>query len=486
MKIGVVALAVVSADSALGVFRVPDIAIERAFGGQTVHVRFESVEARLIELRVNGMSVGTRAVNGTLVSSTSFLVEQAVLNEGSNLVEALIFDKDGKLLSREVSNVEVEAPTDSPVVIMAPKAGQTVMGLLEIRVDVNRDVRPKMVTFIVNGETRSMTNIAPYTYVVDTEMLPNGWHEVQVLVIDDYSLSHRSRKVRVFVNNPGGRTERVMPIVRPVPPVPPVVPVVTSPTVPMSTMSGTYSALTAKSSGTKPMKVASPAPTVTGARSLTPTGKRVVAPKVAPTVVSKPVATPVSNPTVKPVATPVVKPVAAPTVRPVAVPVAKPTLKPALKPLPAPVAKPVVAKIPPVQQTAAAVQTVRVTQGVRLNLTTPLKLTYNSRPVNFDVQPRVTNGIALSPFRHLYEAAGGKVKWEHDSKSVLANGAATEAKIHIGSARAFLNGQSTTLEYAAFIDRGRTIVPLSFISDVLKVNVDVDPKTGHVLITAKK
>jgi len=267
------------------------------------------------------------------------------------------------------------------------------------------------------------------------------------------------------VNNPGGRTERVMPTV------PPVVPVVAAPTVPMTTIAGTYSALTAMPSGTAPMKVASPAPTVTGARSLTPTGKRVVTP---------------AKPVVKPSATPVAKPAAKPVAKPVATPAPEAVAKPVIKALPAPTATPVAIKVPPVQQTAAAVQTVRVTQGVRLNLTTPLKLTYNSRTVNFDVQPRITNGIALSPFRHLYEAAGGQVKWEHDSKSVLANGAATEAKIQIGSTRAYLNGQSTTLEYAAFIDRGRTIVPLSFISDALNVNVDVDPKTGHVLITAKK
>lgn len=105
--------------------------------------------------------------------------------------------------------------------------------------------------------------------------------------------------------------------------------------------------------------------------------------------------------------------------------------------------------------------------------------------VRLDVPARVQEGIALSPFRHLYEAAGGKVKWTHEDKTVNANGAARSATVKIGSKTALLNGQKTTLEYAAFIDHGRTIVPLSFISDTLNVNVDVDPKTGHVLITKR-
>jgi hypothetical protein len=36
------------------------------------------------------------------------------------------------------------------------------------------------------------------------------------------------------------------------------------------------------------------------------------------------------------------------------------------------------------------------------------------------------------------------------------------------------------------LERGRTIVPLSFIRDSLNVEVEYDPSTGHVLITTKK
>jgi hypothetical protein len=309
---------------------------------------------------------------------------------------------------------------------------------------------------------RSMSNVAPYTYVIDTEMLPNGWHEIQVLAVDDKNVSIRSRKVRVFVNNPGGRTERVMPVAT----------VVTAPPVNLTSMSGAYSALVTKPSQAKPMTVTAPKAVTNGARNLTPTGRRVVKP------VTKPAVKPAAKPVVKPIAAPIAKPVVAPIAKPIVAPVAKP-----VRTLPA-VTKPV--QVAPIKAANSAVSTVRVTQGTRLNLNGVLKLSYNSRPLNFDVQPRVQSGIALSPFRHLYEAAGGKVMWTNTTKTVNAKGAANTATIRIGSNRAMLNGQRTTLEYAAFLDRGRTVVPLSFISDTLNVNVDVDQKTGHVLITSRK
>ena len=191
MKLGALALAIVGFGTAQAVFKVPDVAIERAITGQTVSVRFEQTAARLIELRVNGMSVGTRSVNGSLTNEAQFRIDATVLNDGANKVEALIFDADGKLLDTQTSSVNIETATDSAVEISTPKAGQTVQGYLDIKVNIKNQLRAKMVSFIVDGDMRSMTNVAPYTYVIDTEMLTNGWHEVQILVVDDnLSLIH--------------------------------------------------------------------------------------------------------------------------------------------------------------------------------------------------------------------------------------------------------------------------------------------------------
>lgn len=451
MKLGMIALALVGAGSAQAVFRVPDIVVERSLSTQTINVRFTQVAARMVELRVNGISVGTKAVNGAEVNSAAFRPDASVLNSGNNLVEALIFDGDGNLLETQKTNLDYEAQVDQSVEITAPKAGSTIQGFVDIRVSIRAGHRVKMVSFIVDGDMRSMTNVAPYRYVMDTEMLSNGWHEVQILVVDENDRSVRSRKVRVLVNNPGGRTERVL-----------------TPDVPLATMSGAYAAVMSKPSAAKPMKVQAPEAATTGAKMLTPTGKRLAS-------AAKPA------PVAKPVTKPAPKAIAKPTPKIAPLPAIAPTAKP---PVAKPVTKPVVAKPAPVAQANQAAA-IRIGYGTRLALNGPLTLTYNAKVMRMDVAARVHQGIALSPFRHLYEAAGGKVKWEHNAKTVNAKGAARSASVKIGSKTALLDGQRTTLEYAAFIERGRTVVPLSFISDTLEVNVDVDPKTGHVLITKR-
>ena len=42
------------------------------------------------------------------------------------------------------------------------------------------------------------------------------------------------------------------------------------------------------------------------------------------------------------------------------------------------------------------------------------------------------------------------------------------------------------MEATPYIDRGRTIVPLSFIRDSMDVKVTFDPATGHLLIESNK
>jgi hypothetical protein len=110
---------------------------------------------------------------------------------------------------------------------------------------------------------------------------------------------------------------------------------------------------------------------------------------------------------------------------------------------------------------------------------------YNGRFVEFDVQPRVDEGIPMTPFRHLIEKSGGMVEWLKSAKEVNASADGQKIWFKVGDANAKVNDQSFKLEMAPYIDRGRTIIPLSFMRDALKVEIDFDPSTGHVLITKK-
>jgi hypothetical protein len=83
------------------------------------------------------------------------------------------------------------------------------------------------------------------------------------------------------------------------------------------------------------------------------------------------------------------------------------------------------------------------------------------------------------------EKSGGKVKWANSDKSVNATSEGKNIWFKVGESTAKVNNAPFILELAPYIDRGRTIVPLSFMKDALDVNIQFDPATGHVLITKK-
>ena len=111
---------------------------------------------------------------------------------------------------------------------------------------------------------------------------------------------------------------------------------------------------------------------------------------------------------------------------------------------------------------------------------------FDNTQIAFDVPPRIENGMPLAPFRAIFEHSGGTVKWYGESKTVRAVNNSKEIEIHIGDKEAMVNNQKVKLAARAYIDRGRTIVPLSFVRDAMDVKVSYDAHTGHVLIESNK
>jgi hypothetical protein len=131
----------------------------------------------------------------------------------------------------------------------------------------------------------------------------------------------------------------------------------------------------------------------------------------------------------------------------------------------------------------------RVQVGSRTMHNTHIKtfdVAFDNTQIAFDVPPRIENGMPLAPFRAIFEHSGGTVKWYGASKTVRAINNSKEIEIHIGDTAATVNNQKVKLDAKAYIDRGRTIVPLSFVRDAMDVKVQYDAKTGHVLIESNK
>jgi hypothetical protein len=140
----------------------------------------------------------------------------------------------------------------------------------------------------------------------------------------------------------------------------------------------------------------------------------------------------------------------------------------------------------PIAHVNAAARMIQIDYGRRLPDMPSYAILLDSKYVNFDVAPSVRNGVPLTPFRHLLESAGGVVNWDNAAKIVDATSDGRSIWLKIGDRYAKVNRIPVELELSPYIEKGRTIVPLSFIKSTLDVNIQYDPKTGHVLITSTK
>lgn len=433
------------------------ILIERAMNSPTLTVRYSGASTAVVELRLNGVSLGTRTVSpASSAGETAFNLDLSRLVDGDNEVEVRLFDRTGKLVGSETTIITAGDGTSVPVRLTNPRMGSTVQGPVEVRLGFGREMRNVFVSFFVNNEFRSMTNYPPYTYLWDTTREPNGWHELEAWVVDDASSTMKTRRIRVFVNNPGGRTDRRVPIATPVPSTPSV----TAPTAgAAAVLRDVGPAISAATAGTVSTVAVPSIPTVAETSAV-----------VATVGASSGLKTPVAE--------------GAATAGPRLM-----TPSVTVPSVPASGSKTINVPGPTTQQLNSAVTatgTFKIAKGQRVPNIGSFAVLMNGAPVNFDVQPRVEQGVPLTPFRHLMESAGGEVTWENATKTVDARTPGRQIFVRIGDRIARINDLPVELELTPFIESGRTIVPLSFITEALDVEIEFDAATGHVLITNRK
>ena len=464
----------------------PQITIDRALNSPTLAVRYAGATATLVELRINGESVGTREVSGARNGGeTSFTIDLDALRNGDNLVEIRLFDRTGRLVGADKTNISMaKGASRGPVFVTAPKAGSSVLGPVEIAVGFGENLGKSYVSFFVDGEFKSMTNFPPFTFVWDTEKEANGWHDVEAWAIDERNETHKSGAVRVFVNNPGGRTDRVG-----VPKTPAVVPTrnvsaarglsgVESGVRAIGVVAVAKGASVARPQGLPPAVVERMVPignavraavkganavrpmalagiVATGPKSMLPTGRR-LATKISPVAT---VGAPVKISPVKSVPAKSV-----------------------------PATPPTVSTVGATQAGHAvyAASRIAIGSGTRLPNFGVFAILLDGKKVRSDVPARVEDGLALAPLRALIEKAGGKVEWFAESKTVRAGAGVHTFELKIGEANARVDGGNLVLEKAPGIADGRTLVPLSFLRDALGMDVQYDKATGNVIVSTKK
>lgn len=450
-----------------------EILIQRALNSPTLTVKYDGANASLVELRINGESFATRAVASKETKGTvEFTVTVTDLKDGDNEVEIRLYDKTGKVLSSQKQNISTDQGNKGPVYITGPKQGETVKGPVEIKIGFGKELKNAFVSFFIDGDHKDIKNTPPYNYVWDTQKESNGWHTVEAWVVDELTNTYKSKQVRVFVNNPGGRTNR--------------------------TGLGGGEAVVSK--GTSIATIEDTNVKIKGsemavAATTAPVG--VSTPKVSAVKVTEAKTLPVVKTTVNATAPAAATSKLQPTTTKVS-----PKIDDKVANLKSPVVDggipmgnlnmvPTGARVArpyglPNFAAEAATKVLSIDKGFRMEGVNTFSVLYNGRFVEFDVQPRVDEGIPMTPFRHLIEKAGGMVEWLKSAKEVNASADGLKIWFKVGDANAKVNDQAFKLEMAPYIDRGRTIVPLTFMRDALKVNIDFDPSTGHVLITKQE
>lgn len=434
----------------------------------------------------------------------SFLLDPAYLSAGKHTITLKAIEVDGTVGTARTS-VIVEAPTltNLPLAIVSPANGTAVSGKVEIGLRVNEQLGRAYISLFIDRQFKTLRNFPPYTYTWDTTTVENGWHLIEALGVDEARNTYKAVPVRVLVNNPGGQTVRETRLPEAAASSPDILltplgsalmlqpaeamPYFTTRDVMPPAVAGAGAKRTLSDAGTaapQQMAKAIAPPSMLG-------GQRDTAPMSEPRVsVQSPdaVAGSLSQPQVLPSTT-------APAGQKLVVPQ-------------------MVAMAPPAPQTVyevrkgdtltgiarrhgvspEAVATVngisnpnRVRAGDKLIIPgSTFQVVFDNTRIAFDVPPRVQDGVPLAPFRQIFEHTGGWLFWYPQSRTVRAVNAEREIELRIGHPSAQVNNQTLPMEVAPFIDRGRTIVPLSFVRDALDVKIHYDPKTGNLLIESER
>jgi hypothetical protein len=489
------------------------------------------------ELWVDGVRWVRRNLDAPRLKSTlSFDVDATTLSSGTHEVTVRVFTADGAssevklpvVAGRDEATTERAGYGAPDLAFAGITNGKRVSGTVDLTLDAKATTGSEnpYVTIYIDNQFKTLKNYPPYSYTWDTTQVPNGYHTIEATGYTDAANGSVKRRLKVYVDNPGGNTVRMGDIpdlsnarrdtegaaatttaaavasgrtltiptptaIKPAAPtlIPPVgeakLAAIAAPR--LETAAPTTLGLTAEK--------ASAAATVSRAADVklaAPLGAAVAA-KSAAAAVSAPLAEEAEPVAAAPtLAAPRLAAPKAPAV------IAAPVRRSAPAPAPA-------ALVPlrggdahlrtsPVAPRAAAAPAVkpRRTATIEPFLKTPaqitkgIKVAFDGQQIAFDVQPRVEAGLPLAPFRQIFEHTGGQVTWASDTHTLRAVNADTEVTIPVGAGTATVNGERVSLDRPAFIERGRTIVPLSFVGRALDVDVHYDPQTGRLQITSKK
>ena len=440
-------------------------------------IQLGNLKAALVEVEVDGIVIATRHLTGRSDVLTLNL-QSAGLAPGMHNAVVKIYDAQGRLISQRTTPIELLPDPNSPLTIVAPRNGAQVAGIAPIEARVNR--RDSVyVSFFVDGQIRGLRNYPPYVYNWDTTRERNGWHTIEVWSYDG-NQTLRTPPMRVFVNNPGGRTER-----EPMPETAEVEPAVqvaaSEPATADSALRAAAAPEVRPSDAARLRPPESPAEipvepsvapvlaepaftaTVNGSAAAQPSPSRPVAPQQEPSVLAT-----ATTPTQ--MARELRGVQAAPQMR------GQKLRAPQVAHAPTP---PATTNAAP--STASVL--VRLEHGMRLPAgVSQFEVVVDAALIAFDVAPTVEDGIALIPVRHVLEQLGAQVRWDHRSKTATLQLGGRTAVLRVRENEVRVDGKPIPLEARLRIVRGRILVPPAVLRELLDAELLYDGATGQVAV----
>ena len=110
-----------------------------------------------------------------------------------------------------------------------------------------------------------------------------------------------------------------------------------------------------------------------------------------------------------------------------------------------------------------------------------IKILVAGKEIKPETPAYIENGRTMVPLRFISEALGEKVDWKADTKTVLIGD--NKASLVIGEKEIEANGKKIAIDSPAVIKDSRTFVPLRAISEILGSKVDWDSSTRTVKIS---
>ena len=83
------------------------------------------------------------------------------------------------------------------------------------------------------------------------------------------------------------------------------------------------------------------------------------------------------------------------------------------------------------------------------------------------------------------EHTGGIVRYHAPEREVEAKNPEKEIRLKIGSREALVNSAVVLMDREAFLDSGRTMVPVKFMTEALDMKAEYDLKSGAIYLIKK-